>query len=240
MHLPRSLSRRRVLAFATAIVFCAAIWIFHPRLLRGLADIAITDRACPNAEGIVLYSDKAGASRQRLYDAASESLRANPRRTILIVEPKPHVMEEYGILPMFSAESRRALASRGVAESSLQTLDGAASDVWQAMRLLGNWLQDHPGADAEFYVDRFQSGNMACIAGQVLEPSLAGRVHFHAIPERQFDETNWWKSRDGVKAFMFMYLALAYTRFHGEPEGFASTWNPVTYARELPAADSDP
>jgi hypothetical protein len=240
MHLPLSLFRRRVLAFATAFIFCATIWLFHPRLLRGLADFAIADRARPNAECLVLFSDKAGASCQRFYDAASEAHRANPQRIIVIVEPKPHVMEECGILPTFSAESRRALASRGVAESSVQTLDGVASDIWKAMRLLGKWLQDHPEANAEFYVDRFQSGNMSCIAGQVLEPSLAGRVHFYAIPERQFDETNWWKSRDGVKAFMFMYLALAYTRFHGEPESFASTWNPETYARELPAADTDP
>ena len=122
---------------------------------------------------------------------------------------------------------------RGVADSAIRTLDGTASDIWCAARVLGQWLQDHPDAQVEFYEDRFQSRNLSCAAGQVLESSIANRVFYHALPDPRYDETNWWRSRDGVKAFMFAHLSLIYTGFHGEPEEFNPSWNPDDYARDL-------
>jgi hypothetical protein len=233
MFIPRPIHRRRIIKFGLPVIFCAAIWLIHPWLLQGLAKLAVADDPRPDAEYLVLYADQAGANYQRFYAAAAESLRANPQRTIILIEPRPHSLEKYGILPSFSAISRRELTSRGVADSAIRTLDGTASDFWRATRLLGQWLQDHPKGKAEFYADRFQGRNLTCAAGQVLEPSLANRVFFHTLPSPQYDESNWWRSRDGVKALMFAHLALIYTRFHGEPEAFSPNWNPDDYAREL-------
>jgi hypothetical protein len=233
MLVSRLLRSRRSVFIVFLAVFCAAIWFCHPWLLQCLAKLAIADNPRPDAEYLVLYADEASASYRRVYDAAAAAYRANPRRTILLIEPRPHILEQYGILPGFSALSRRELGSRGVADSAIRTLDGTASDTWRAARLLGQWLQDHPEGKVEFYVDRFQSRNLCCVAGQVLQPALAKRIFIHPLPDSKYDETDWWKSRDGVKAFMFAHLALIYARFHGEPEEHLPGWNPDDYARTL-------
>ena len=59
-----------------------------------------------------------------------------------------------------------------------------------------------------------------------------------ALPRRQFDEHNWWRDREGVKAFMFAMLELGYYRWHGERRHTGPRWNPDEYQRQLIEARS--
>ena len=62
---------------------------------------------------------------------------------------------------------------------------------------------------------QFESGHFRFIVDSVLKPGTAARVGILALPARGRDPTNWWRSRSGVKDFMFFWLQMAYARYGG-------------------------
>jgi hypothetical protein len=223
---------RRTLLLSSLGVFCIIAWLLHSWLLSGLARLAITDNAKPTATYLALYQENVNGSNSRIYDAVAKAYHEDPRRRILILEPREHTLQKYGILPDFVSLSRQELAQRGVADSAMEEVGGAAPDYWRAVRSLKNWLQDQPDAEVVVYCFRFESRYRSYIAGCVLEPEMAARVSFYAMPTLDFDETNWWKCRDGVKDCMFAHLSLLYARFNGETEEYATSWNPDKFVPE--------
>jgi len=67
----------------------------------------------------------------------------------------------------------------------------------------------------------------------VLQPDHAARVEILALPDRRYDETNWWYSRRGVKGLFYGYLTLAYAWFQGEDVPPRKLWDPDDYERML-------
>jgi hypothetical protein len=214
-------------------ICCAAAWFLFPWVLQAFAKMLISENPRESAGCLVLFAEEPGENSHRCYDAAAAAYREDPRRRILLIEPKPHTLQKYGILPCSTKVSRRELASRGVANAAIQQISGSAPNAWGAARLLGKWLEDHPQAEAIYYGERFQSRTLSCIHRQVLAPEVARRIGIYCLSAPEYDETNWWKTRNGVKAFMFGHLSLIYARFHGEPDHRQSSWDPEEYARGL-------
>jgi hypothetical protein len=225
-------NRRRITKLSALGILFATACFFHPWLLQGLAMLVVADNPKSAAPYLVLYNDSVAGDIYRIYDAAAKAYREDPRRRILLIEPRAYTLQRCDILPGFVALSRRELSARGVADSAMEEINGAAPDFWHAVRSLKNWLQNHPETEAVFYCFRFESRYRSYVVRQVLVPDLAGRVSFYAIPALDYDETNWWKSRNGVKDCMFAHLLLLYARFHGEPEDYVSSWNPDEFKRE--------
>jgi hypothetical protein len=40
---------------------------------------------------------------------------------------------------------------------------------------------------------------------------VAGRIDLWALPDRRYDEQNWWHSRTGIRQLVLRSIALAYT-----------------------------
>jgi hypothetical protein len=68
----------------------------------------------------------------------------------------------------------------------------------------------------------------------VLGSNLAGKVHWHAVPDRLYDETNWWQSKAGVRACVDGYIGLAHVLVYGEDLRGTRQWDPDQYEAMLP------
>jgi hypothetical protein len=67
----------------------------------------------------------------------------------------------------------------------------------------------------------------------VLRPGAVGRVRILGLPSRQYDETNWWKSRIGLRALFCEYVSLLYAWCRGENVPERPVWDPDAYERLL-------
>ena len=59
------------------------------------------------------------------------------------------------------------------------------------------------------------------------------RIGVHALVDRRYDETNWWKSRCGVKSLMLGVIELAFAVCRGENYPNSGHWDPDRYERAL-------
>ena len=93
---------------------------------------------------------------------------------------------------------------------------GEANDAWEEARLLAAWLRARPGVKAVVVCRQFESGYFRFVVDSILKPGAAARVGILGLPARDYDATNWWRSRSGVKDFMFSWLQMAYARYGGQ------------------------
>ena len=71
----------------------------------------------------------------------------------------------------------------------------------------------HPKTRVLMAVDRTQSRSWRWKIDRYMGAAESARVGLLALPDREFDETNWWRSYRGVKsvvvdAVMTMYVVL--------------------------------
>jgi hypothetical protein len=211
------------------------VWLVHGPLLRGLARPLVADRPQGECDGICLRGTDFGADGDRCYEEAAARWQQLPSRAILLIEPWPYRVSEMGAAPSFEALSRRQLDVRGVEAGAVRLIPGKARDVWDQARSLGAWLEDHPSCRVEFLCDRFYSRQVRYALDHVLAAEDADRVDVVPLSDRLVDEDNWWRSRKGVKDFMFAWLALAYTVRQGEHRAPPTRWSVAEYEEMLQA-----
>ena len=98
------------------------------------------------------------------------------------------------------------MKARGLPPRTVAVIRSDGYDDWATARTLRAWLADRPNASLVLLCDRFQSAHLRYVLDAVLDPSQAARVRIRALPDRRYDETNWWTSRDGMKAFGSAWL----------------------------------
>jgi hypothetical protein len=106
-----------------------------------------------------------------------------------------------GVLTSFEELSRRELHKRGVPLSAITVLDSAGCDDWSTAQALQTWLIAHPDASCMILCGQFRSGVLRHALNKVMKPEIASRLRIRGLPDQLFDETNWWMSRNGIRAF---------------------------------------
>ncbi len=152
------------------------------------------------------------------HDVAAEFVQRNPAGRIVLIEAVPDALVEHGVLPPDHVLDLAALAERGISEEAIEVIGEPADGPWQAMRRLGRWLGDRPGAAAAVVCDRFHSRCLRGIADAVLEPDVARRVRIWALAHRDYNESNWWHRRTSARQFVYAWLHLVFHRVRGEPD----------------------
>jgi hypothetical protein len=98
------------------------------------------------------------------------------------------------------------LEKRCVPQQAISVIPGGGFNDWDAARSLAAWLNDHPKDSVLLLCSRFRSALMRRVLDVVLDPNQAARVRVRALPDRRFDESNWWKYRTGFQAFGICWL----------------------------------
>jgi hypothetical protein len=212
------------------LVLSACLWFWHGAILRGMASVLVADQGQQDAKFVLVVDG------DRRYDAAAALYREDPSRRVVLIEPYPTRLVQVGALPSFEAISRRELHARGVPEEAVTVIPGKARTAWEETRLLRSWLKEHPDAQLLLLCDRFGSSYRRHVLDSTLPAGEAARVRILALPDRRYDETNWWKSRRGAKEWLVGLTTLVYASCRGEGRLCCEQWNPDDYENDLQRA----
>jgi len=158
---------------------------------------------------------------------------------VILLEPRPRRLVRDGLQPTFAQLARQELERQGIAAGQVSTVDVGSRTFWEDARAVGGWLEEHPGEELVLLCEPFKTAAHRWILDQTLLPADARRVHVRSLPSRQFDVAYWWRSRLGVKTFMFSALGFLYGRLHGEDYQRPETWDPDAYEARLKASLPD-
>jgi hypothetical protein len=201
--------RKAIIAgIAAALVVGLAL---HGPLLRSLAGPLIADDPVGDYDYVGILQWYNGPDGDRCYDAAADLCRRRPSCQLLLVQSRSNRLVELGILPSFIALTRRQFESRGLPWKSPTILRHNGNDDWATARAIRSWLADRPNVTVVLLCGGFRSAHLRYALDTVLDPTQAARVRVHPLPDRNFDDTNWWKSRNGFKGFGTEWLR----QFHG-------------------------
>jgi hypothetical protein len=201
---PRQLVRRKWRRRLTIVaVLVLAVWMFHARLLRGIAGgLIVEDPRGPAPAVLILDGD-------RQFDSAAELSRAGAA-TILVYRCRPDRLARMGIMPRGDETARRELLQRGVSDQDVEILVGESATRSRIAAALGQWLADHPDQTVNVLCDRFTSRTWKIVLQRAVAPALAANIQIVPLSNRQFDETNWWRSKPGTMAFVNSYIRLGF------------------------------
>lgn len=191
--------------------------VFHAPLLRMSAKCLIADDALGQCSYVGLLVWHNYPDGDRSYDVAAQwyhQCSSRPAK-ILVIAPRLNRLEQLGVVATFEALSRRQLQLRDVPRNAISTMYSDSNDDWATARALKRWLAAHPDDSLALTCDAFRSANLRSALNAVLNPPQSARVRLRPLPDRRFNETNWWKSRDGYKAFGFNWLLGGYRRWVG-------------------------
>lgn len=201
---PKPSLRKWLLLFVVVII--AAVWLLHAPLLRGLAGLLIVDQPTDKYDCIAMTAWGQGPDGDRCYDAAAELWRQKSACGILLLSPKLNRIEQIGATPPFEAICRRELAARGVPDESISIIHSNRYDYRATARSLAAWLSNHPGKTVLLLGEQFRTAQIRNALDAVLDPADAARVFIKAMPNREFDDANWWTRRCGFRMFGSCWL----------------------------------
>lgn len=219
--------RRGCVVVLLLLVVCLALW--RQPILQGLAWILVVDQQ-PQQIDYVLIGGGDGC-----FDEAARLYRQRPSRRVLLMEPPPGRLVRLGILPTVESASRRALEARDVPPEVVEVIVWKAGDPTTRTQRLQAWMKDHPHVRTVYLCERFASRHVRCLLDWRLAPEAAAHIAVRGLPDRRFDETNWWRSRRGVKEWVLRSMALAHAWCRGEEDERGEDWDPDQYERSLRA-----
>lgn len=225
---------KRKLALRLLFLFGLAcfLWGGCNFLLHGLGSLLI----CVAPDGVrcdyilILEGKCSGDNR---YADAARLFRAASYRSILLIERHADPIAVIGAVPTDITLARQTLIEANVPPDALHTLHGDAHDSWSQARQLTQWLDTHRNAQVLVLCDRFHTRYQRHVLDATLSADAAARLRLCGLPRATHDETNWWKSRVGVKDLMFAYLRLFHLRFCSDPNRTMQSWSPDAYERSL-------
>ncbi len=228
---------RRTRGIALGVVLLACIWLSHPAMLRAVARALIVDHGQGRLDYVwIRTNDTPFCDGDRCYDHAARLYHEDTSRRILLMEPRASRLVEIGALPHFETVARSQLQARGVPDKAITAIDGEPATIWDEAHLVDAWMQEHPSAEVLLLCDRLESRHRRQVLDTVLEPDHAARLRVLALPDRRYDETNWWKTRRGVKSVFCGYVLLAYAWCQGEDAPEREYWGPDEYEWTLQVA----
>jgi hypothetical protein len=198
--------RRRLTIVA---VVALAAWVFRAPILCGLAGgLIVEDRLVQEGFGpapavLILDGDRQFDSAARLYSAGGA-------RTILVSSSPPDRLVRLGIMPRGEETAGRELLKRGVAKQDFVIIAGESDSRSRIAAALAAWLAEHPDQSVNVLCERFTSRAWKLVLRRAAGPPLKQHIRIVALPNRHYDETNWWRSKPGTMAFLTNYIILGF------------------------------
>ncbi len=211
----------------SVIVVCVAA---HRPILRALGGGLVVDQEPPPSctHIVVLGGDKR-------YDVAAKLIGETPKWKLLHLGGKYSRLVEYHVLPPWEDHFKQQMRERGAPEERIEFRGATLQNSWKTVTELNRWLQEQDDAGVVVLCERFNSRCLRYQLDTILSPEHAARVSLLALPDRRYNEQDWWRSRTGLKQFVYAGIDLAATWWFG-PEGEAEDvprWTPDEYEKQL-------
>jgi hypothetical protein len=220
------LRHRRIVRWLLLAAVLIGLLSGHRPLLRLAACTFIAEDSDAEAAWLVPLSGDS------VDEHVARRWRAMPGTQVLLFERAPDRLVSVGVLRPWADAHRSTLLARGVAAPAVEVLPEETRSDWDCARGLRGWLEAHPGSDVALLCDRFGSRRLRVILDRVLGP-VAPRARIVALPDRRYDETNWWRTKEGVVGCWEALAGLCFTWLAGEGERPAPLRDPDAYEQAL-------
>jgi hypothetical protein len=211
---------------AVTLLLLAGLYLFRAPLLRSAASALVVDQPREATTALLLLDADRGPVR------AAECYREGRAATVLLIEGWPGRVVQMGVLPPREDVLRRDLEAEGVPGGAVTVLAGRATNDWDRGRRLREWLAERPGATVTVLCDRFGSRRLCHIFAATLGPDAA-RLRWWAAADRRFDETDWWRHKEGFLRVFSAGAGLGYVWLAGEDREGWRPWDPDGYEKGL-------
>ena len=215
-------SRRRRYVWMGCLVAGILAAVLHAPILENMASVLVADAAELSPDAVLILGG------DRSYDKAA-ALMSGDVQYVLLPKSRPGRLERLGIYQPWETIGRRELTARAAPDDKILTINGEARNGWHRARLIDDWLRSHPETTVIVLADRFGSAAQRYVFDHEIAPAQRGRITFAALYDRRYDETNWWRSKTGIKAFVRSSFGLIYTRVRGEEPDWVVDWDPDRY-----------
>lgn len=216
--------RRRLLI---VLALAAGLYFGRAPILRQVGRFLTVEEPSPATYQVLLLGG------DRCVEQAVADYRDGAATAILMLSWHAGRLQQYGIRPKYADVVRQQLRADRVPADALTVIPGDVHSEWEVGRCLRAWLEQHPDAQVVALCHQFATRRYRHILDQTLGAEYAGRVRLRALRHRWYDETKWWRDKDGVKDVFNSYLALAYVYLHGEGTEEWREWSPEQYERTL-------
>lgn len=186
------------------ILFLGVGWVFREHILIGLAEILIAESGRPPANVVVVLDEG-----DRRFDVVAERHR-HGANSVLLYRRQPNRLEQLEILPATDKVARRELLKRHLPSDALESLPEVPIGRSQFVMVLSQWLEKHPNQTVDLLSDRFSSRTWEMLVRRSTDAEVQRRIYIRSLRHRDYDETDWWKSKRGTQAFVNGYLTLGY------------------------------
>jgi uncharacterized SAM-binding protein YcdF (DUF218 family) len=207
----RRAARRWTRRLLIVLMVAGVAYVFRAPLLRAAAGILVVETAVPERPSriVILGGD-------HRYDWAAQAIRDGRAEGLLLVQVRPTRTQQLGIVPTAETVHLRELKNRGVAENVIQILPAQARSVCEYVQYLRAWMEQNPDSTLIVITDRFYSRQDRITSRRVLTDEQLARTSWVALPNREFDESNWWQVRSGGLNFGYGILTLTHTWLSAE------------------------
>jgi hypothetical protein len=194
-------------------------------LLRGWAGLLVVEQEIEPAEFVML------AESGWHHEEAAQLCRDGLAKRVLVIEGQARRTQQLGLLPAGADFARVGMAEQGI-DGKVMAIEIEGHTDWGRVRRLGQLLEEQPEARVTVLVSRFGSRRWRSLVDRILPADQAERVRVRGVAVYPHDETNWWRSKEGVLDIFNATLAYGFGRLNGEDRD-GPMWDPDQYEQEL-------
>lgn len=214
--------------FTATLIAALLLAVFHAPILRAVGRLCIYEDEPGSVEWVVLAGGTLSDGR-RLYEE-------NGLKGFLLVPYRQSRVVRLQLAPSSLDLFKQELRAAGIPQDAIATLPGEVRSNRQLVEILHTWLETHSGTQIQICCHPFQSRRLAWQLGHGLTREERSRVRLRPSQTTSYDESTWWRSRDGVLVTTQELLRLGLYLARGEDEEEGREWNPEEYERHLPRA----
>jgi uncharacterized SAM-binding protein YcdF (DUF218 family) len=174
----------------------------EPLLTAAACSLTIDDAKAPADYLVVLGGD----AETRPFTAAALYHKGFAPK-VLIFEHKTNRITDLGLAPTHDELYRRMLELEGVPATAIQRLPGVVGSSWDEAQTLQRFLASHHAQRVILVTSPEHTRRAHWIFRKVLA-RMHVEVRTAPAHHLRFDETNWWKSDEGILAYLHEYLKL--------------------------------
>lgn len=150
---------------------------------------------------------------------------------IALIGYRPGRLQMLGVVATNDEIQRRHLVARGVQSDHILSLTLDAIDEWDVGRAVALLTHRHAQCRIVVLCDRFSSRLISHVLHAQTPESAVADVSITALRDRRYDETNWWRSKTGVKSFFGAWFDLTYALIKGDERASGAPLTPEQYER---------
>jgi hypothetical protein len=218
-------SRKWLTRLAVLSVIGLTVYWFRAPILEQTARVFIVDEDPADATHVLLYSG------DRKHQIGLEMWQNNSDRVVMLPHRRLRRTERMGLVQSREEHHRLFLLKAGVPPDHIAVLPNEVRDDWEFADSLSAWLAHHPRAQVAVVCERISTRKLAQVLADVLGP-YRRRIRIVALPNSEYDETNWWHTKSGMLAVLHSTFQLAYFTFLPRRPP-APEWDPDSYEGSL-------